>query len=119
TPTTARIRAHPPTPTQCTSPSPKSRLKLAVKGTWASTLCPTKATPQALPGGTCFSTTCLWATYLLALAPPTQGRVVTLVASQPVPLKVKRVARKTPRRVGKTLCSNSQSCSTSVVSSKV
>ncbi|KFW71526.1 hypothetical protein AS28_08031, partial [Pygoscelis adeliae] len=119
TPTTARLRAHPIAATRCGCPSPKSRVSCAVKGTWTSNRRPSRATVHAVRGCTSSSTTWVWTTYLLLLAAPTQGMSVTLVTSQPVPLKAKRAARNTPRMVVKTLSSISQSCSISVASSKV
>ncbi|KFZ66069.1 hypothetical protein N321_05494, partial [Antrostomus carolinensis] len=100
-------------------PSSKSRVNWAVKGTRTSNRRPSRATAHVIWGWTTFSTTWVWTMYSLVLAPPTQEISVTLVTSQPVPLKVKRAARNTPRTVAKTLWSTTQLCSISVTSSKV
>ncbi|KFO77179.1 hypothetical protein N303_15248, partial [Cuculus canorus] len=99
--------------------SPKSRVSRAVKGTWTSPRCPSKATSHAVRGCSVFSTTWRWTRYSPALAPPSQEMVVALVTPQVVPLKVKSGARSTPRTVAKILWSMAQRCSTSVASSKV
>ncbi|KFQ49256.1 hypothetical protein N334_10125, partial [Pelecanus crispus] len=119
TPTTVRLRAHPITATWCGRPSPKSQVSCAVKGMRTSNRRPSRATVHAVQGCTSSSTTWVWTTYSLVLAPPTQGLLVMLVASQPVPLKAKRAARNTPWMVAKPVWSISQLCSVSVASSKV
>ncbi|KFO06374.1 hypothetical protein N312_03633, partial [Balearica regulorum gibbericeps] len=100
-------------------PSPKSRVSCAVKGTRMSSRRPSRATAHVVQGCSSSSTTRMWTTYSLVLAPPTQGMLVTLVTSQPVPLKVKWAACNTPWTVAKTLRSVPQLCSVSVTSSKV
>ncbi|EOA92937.1 hypothetical protein Anapl_18069, partial [Anas platyrhynchos] len=106
------------TATRCTWPSPKSRDNQAVNGTRTSTWRPTRATVHVVRGRICTSMLRVWTTYSPVVARPTQLTLVTLVASQFVPLKAKGAARSAPRMVEKTFWSSSQSCITTAASSK-